>query len=322
MEEEDIILDPLDVKILMELQYRFPFSEKPFDEVAQRLGVEPAEIMNRVRGYRDKGILKRIGFHVNYRSFHLSAALVGYRVSPQGVETLEQLVSADPSVTHAYLRDHPQYNAWIVIRKPGMSEVERHALILAERIEAEDHLVLQGIKTYKLSVKYDLHKGISWSSEKGALRQVSQADLAILSGETLASLKYLPLVRKPFHVLAQRLGMNAEGLMELVRGMLARGALAGPSASLDGEKLGFRHNAMIAAACTECCSQAAEIPETTHVVLRRSVKDKWRHPCFMMIHSSSRRKAEETVERVSETLGNPSLQVLYSLRNLKPGVIR
>ncbi len=315
-------LSRMDVMLLMEVQYRFPVSREPFREIAGRLGLSVGEVLARLRQYKGAGLLKRIGFYVNYRSQGMVAALVGYRVPEESIGMLRGLVEEDPGVSHAYLRTHPRYNAWIVAKKPSMRELADYASKLAGKIGAEDYVVLPSVRTYKLSVKYDLLRGVSWSMPQTPIPSTPSIGSLEVDPGVIRMLGSLPLAERPFRILASKTEMGEDELVRLAEELLARGILGDPGASLNGEKLGFRYNAMVAAACIDCCRLAAGIPETTHVVLRRAVKGAWMNPCFMVIHARSRGISEETISRIRNALGNPPVEVLYSVENLKPGAVR
>jgi len=68
-------LSDLEVRALMELQYSFAFwLPDPYAEASARLGVGEDELLKALSGLRERGVLKRVGFYVNYRSQGAEAA--------------------------------------------------------------------------------------------------------------------------------------------------------------------------------------------------------------------------------------------------------
>lgn len=61
-------MDKTLVDILMEVQYRFPLAERPFQIIAERLGLTEEEVLKRLREVVMLGVLKRIGAILNYKS--------------------------------------------------------------------------------------------------------------------------------------------------------------------------------------------------------------------------------------------------------------
>ena len=54
-------MDAIDRKLLNLIQEDFPITAAPFAEVAVRLGIGEAEVLDRIRRLKAKGIIRRIG---------------------------------------------------------------------------------------------------------------------------------------------------------------------------------------------------------------------------------------------------------------------
>lgn len=318
-----ISLDRGDVDILMEAQYRFPVTPEPFRDMAETLGMGEEQLLDRLRRLKELRVVKRIGYYLNYRSQRRVAALVALRVPGPSLGAVRQLTRASRDVTHSYLRDHPWYNVWIVVKKCSRGELEEYVEELAQMVGAEDYAILYGKRTYKLSVKYDLRRGVSWSLQGKLPEKVpSIEDLGVPRTLVMDLRRGLPLKPGPYREIASRHGLGVEELLGLVEEMLDKGVLGDPGAALDGEKLGFKSNAMVVLPCEDCCEWVANnVAEATHVVLRETVPGKWEYPCYFMVHARRRGTAVEVAHRVSGSLGVDASPI-FSLENLKPGVVR
>ena len=312
-----------DVEVLMKAQYEFPVSPEPFRDMAESLGMVEGRLLSRLRRLKELGVVKRIGYYLNYRSQRRVAALVALRLPGPSIDKLRNLTAGDRDVTHSYLRGHPRYNVWIVVKKNNRAELEEYVYRLARAVGAEDHVILYGKRTYKLSVKYDLRRGISWSIQGRLPEKVpSLEELGVSEGLVRDLCKGLPLKPSPYSDIASKYGLALDELLELVEELLRKGVLADPGAALDGDKLGFRSNAMAVLPCDECCGWVADnVAEATHVVLRKTVPGKWEYPCYFMVHARRRGAVYEVARRVFENLGVEG-ELLFSLENLKPGVVR
>ncbi len=320
-------LSRLEADLLMELQYGFPRGPRPFHEVAEVLGEEPGALVEAARGLASRGILKRIGFYLNYRSQGLRAALVAYAAGDR-IGELASYYRGDPLATHVYRRDHPVYDLWVVTKRGSLEEVVGHARRLAEE-HGVDYVVLYSRRTYKLSVKYDLYRGVSrsgpyaWVAEKPPRPE----DLGVpLPAARL--LRALPIDEHPYRGLAARLGVSEREAARIAWRLLDAGVLGDPGAALDGHRAGFEENAMVVMEPgpqgEDClCRCAAMLPFTTHVVLRGSIPEgKWTHTCYFMVHAVDRARVELLVEEAASQCGPRSLHVIRSLEDLKPGVVR
>ena len=315
-------LDATSLKLLMELQYRFPIEAEPFNLIALRLGLSVKDVLKQVRIFRRQGVLKKIGFYVNYRFQGLSASLIGLNVSTKKLELLRKIVGREHSITHAYVRDHPRYNVWIVLKSRSL---ENKLNEFSEKLGIDDIVSLPSLRTYKISVKYDLVRGVSWSNLFSTSEQLSiekTREPAYLP-RLLKEIRELPLNERPFQTIAKRIGISLGELLGTISSLVGKGVLSNYGASLNGTLLGFKHNAMVMVDCDLCCLKVARsLSEATHVVLRKSIPGKWPYSCYFMVHARRKRLVEEVVEKAERLLGKPRIQVLYSIEDLKPGVRR
>ena len=313
--------------ILMELQYRFPRSPTPYCDAAERLGLEPGELLGELRRLHREGVLKRVGFYVNYRSRGLRAALIAYE-APGREEELARIYAGDEQATHVYVRDHPVYNVWVVTKRPTLEELVEHARRVAGEVGGR-FVVLYSRRTYKLSVKFDLWEGVSRSGPYSLVHESppSPGELGVDPG-ALRLLRSLPLEERPYRPLASRLGVGEGEAAALAWKLLDAGVLGDPGAALDGHRAGFRENAMVVmepgpggeGALCEC---AARSPHTTHVVLRGSIPEgAWRHTCYFMVHAVDGARLSRLVEEVTGGCGPRDYMVIRSLADLKPGAVR
>jgi len=125
-------MDDVDRLIINETQGGFPVSERPFAELAERLDLSEAELINRMRALREEGVLSRFGplFHAERMGGGLTLAAMA--VPEDRYEDVNELVNAHDEVAHNYARDHA-LNMWFVL---ATETPERIADVIAE-IEAE-----------------------------------------------------------------------------------------------------------------------------------------------------------------------------------------
>lgn len=317
-------LDGFERKVLMELQYHFPLTPTPYCDAASRLGVDVGSLLEVLRRLHREGVLKRIGYYYNYRSQGKTAALVAFAAGDR-YQVLAGKANRDPEVTHNYLRDHPYYNVWIVVKRRSREEIIDFAAKLASETGARDWVILYGKKTFKLSVKYDLYQGVSRAGPYSLVAEnpPRPEDLGIDPGLP-AKLRRLPLEEHPYRAIASGHGYSEEEVIGLVKEMLRHGILGDPGAALDGHRLGFRVNAMIVTrGGPETCTCASGLEYSTHVVLREPYPPgKWNYNCYFMVHATRRETVERVVEEFKNKCGTREALPIYSLADLKPGVTR
>ncbi|MDM7275463.1 MAG: Lrp/AsnC family transcriptional regulator, partial [Thermoprotei archaeon] len=116
------VLGDWEIEVLMRLQYEFPLSPTPFVDVAEGAGLSFEDLSSILRDLARRKILKRVGFYYNYRAQGHVAALVAFSCRGR-YEALAEALRRDSLVTHSFLRDHPVYDVWAVIKRGSKEEL-------------------------------------------------------------------------------------------------------------------------------------------------------------------------------------------------------
>ena len=124
-------MDATDRLIINALQGGFPIAERPFALAAEKLGLEEADLLARVRRLREDGIISRFGPMWHAEKMGGSLTLSAMSVPPERFEQVAELVNSYPEVAHNYAREHV-LNMWFVV---ATEQPERIKEVLAE-IEA------------------------------------------------------------------------------------------------------------------------------------------------------------------------------------------
>jgi siroheme decarboxylase len=148
-------MDECDHRILEALQQDFPLSERPFDIVAARLGLDADALWERVRRMCEDGTIRRVGASLDSRRLGFSGTLAALQVGPDQVERAAEVVGRYTEVTHSYLRDHP-FNIWFTIIAPDDGRIQT---ILREiqcdlGLEVDAVLDLPMTRQFKLDARF------------------------------------------------------------------------------------------------------------------------------------------------------------------------
>ncbi len=302
------------VDALMMLQYEFPLTPTPYSDVAERLGVDVGVLLEWLQRLQREGVVKRVGFHVDPRVFGYTTALASFQAR-EPRKTLEVLRSK-LHVTHAYLRCHPHYNLWVVVRAHSLDE-------LVEAVKTASlgggWAVYPPRRLWRLSVKYDLYAGTSRAAYKtlpgpARLDQLGELDTRLLRG-----LQRLPIAVRPYQKLARELGLSEGEVVGEARRLLEQGVLHDPGLVLDGWRLGYRYNAMVIlwGDASKACEWVVDnVPEATHVVERYTIPG-GREACFAMVHARGREKLGEVLDRFNAAPAE-AVEVAESVGELQP----
>jgi DNA-binding Lrp family transcriptional regulator len=131
----------------------------------------------------------------------------------------------------------------------------------------------------------------------------------------------LPVVRRPFAVVAKRLGIGEAELVKKVREFIADGTIRRFGATLRHQRSGFDANAMVVwdvepEAAEEVGSILASFREVTHCYQRPSLPG-WPYRLFTMIHASSRQECRQIAQEMAEAAGIKKYDLLYTEEELK-----
>jgi len=131
----------------------------------------------------------------------------------------------------------------------------------------------------------------------------------------------LPLTSRPFAVIASRVGISEEELLERIRLQKERGVLRRFGANLDPQLAGFRANAMVAwrvpaDKVDEIGPLMATFREVSHCYQRR-VHGKWKYNLFTVIHGKNKKDCQGIVRRIAENTGIRDYVLLLTLKEYK-----
>ncbi len=107
-------MDKFDRKILDALQKEFPLSEKPYEVIAQKMGVSEAEVWQRVQAMVSSGVIRRLGASLDSRKLGYASTLAAVSVVDETIDQAADVINAYPEVTHCYQRKDA-FNIWFTV---------------------------------------------------------------------------------------------------------------------------------------------------------------------------------------------------------------
>ncbi|MEW6348434.1 MAG: AsnC family transcriptional regulator [Thermodesulfobacteriota bacterium] len=98
-------LDKTDRKILLALQGDLDYTPEPYGRIAQQVDIPVEEVLERIRRMLDEGVIRRLGAMIR----HIEAGIgfngmVIWKVHPDRVEEVGNMLAGFPEVTHCYER--------------------------------------------------------------------------------------------------------------------------------------------------------------------------------------------------------------------------
>jgi DNA-binding Lrp family transcriptional regulator len=139
----------------------------------------------------------------------------------------------------------------------------------------------------------------------------------------------LPLVPRPYHLLAEQLGIGAEEVMQRIQRMLERRIIRRIAAVPNHYALGFKANGMSVwdvpdARVSACGRKVGALDFVSHCYHRPRHPPIWNYNLFAMVHGRTRAEVEDQVAAIAALLGvdNHGHEILYSTRILKKTGLR
>lgn len=146
-------LTALDRSLLDDFQRDFPLTERPYADVAARLGIDESAVIDRLRLHLDDRRISRIGAVVAPHSAGWST-LAAMTVPEDRLDEVAELVGTYSEVNHNYEREH-RLNLWFVVTGRDRAHV---AEVLGD-IEAQtgiDVLDLPLLEAFRLDLGFPL----------------------------------------------------------------------------------------------------------------------------------------------------------------------
>lgn len=146
-------MDTLDRRLLNEFQQDFPLVARPYAAVAERLGVDEAEVIDRLARLSRGGMVSRVG--AVFRPHAVGGSTLAALAAPHDeLERIAALVSAYPEVNHNYQREH-RLNLWFVVTAPSTEAVQAVLADIAARTGL-DVLDLPLVEHFHIDLGFDL----------------------------------------------------------------------------------------------------------------------------------------------------------------------
>ncbi len=149
-------LDATDRRLIEATQAGLPICARPFDEIAETVGIAPDEVLRRLRRLMDLGVIRRIGAVPNHYALGYRAnGMTVWNVNDADIRQAGVEVGALGFVSHCYHRPRHlplwPYNLFAMVhgrsREEVEAQVERIAELLGER--QHGHTVLYSTRILK-----------------------------------------------------------------------------------------------------------------------------------------------------------------------------
>ena len=141
------------------IQADIPVAEQPYKAIAEQLGTTEAEVIAKIKEFREKGYIRRFGATLRHREAGISANGMGIWIVPKDdAERVGNIMSSFKEGTHCYNMptfSYLHYNLYTMIHGKTREDCEAIAKKISEATGIKEYSLLYSTKEFKkTSMKY------------------------------------------------------------------------------------------------------------------------------------------------------------------------
>ncbi len=148
-------MDDIDKAILNRIQSDFPITSRPYLTIADELNLTEKEVLDRVSGLKEMGIIRRIGANFVPAKLGYVSTLCAAKVPEDKIERFAEVVNRFPGVTHNYRREN-SFNVWFTFIAPSMEEIEQNLKEIEHETGIKEILNLPATRVFKIKAQFDV----------------------------------------------------------------------------------------------------------------------------------------------------------------------
>lgn len=142
-----------DKNYIRELQKDLEVIERPFQKLAENLGITEEQLFEKAKYYEEIGVMRRFAAILRHRDAGFIAnGMIVWKVPEDRITAVGEKLGAFPQVSHCYQRpsypDWP-YNVFSMIHCKSTDEAEKVAKIIQNQINVDEYRILFSEKEFK-----------------------------------------------------------------------------------------------------------------------------------------------------------------------------
>jgi DNA-binding Lrp family transcriptional regulator len=302
------------------LQEGLPVCERPFEKIADDLGVSTRQVLEEIRQLKKDGIIRRFRAIINHHTLGKTGTLVTAHVPKEKLDEVTESVNALLGVSHNYLREH-FYNLWFTLQTQSTSEIEHILRDLHERFVIDFHS-MPIVRTFKLNVRFDVTSNKQNIDNKFVSKPKDEAVVLNEDEKNILSKlqKELEITEQPFSFLSGE-KLSLENVLEIIHRLIGKGVVRRVAAVVDYKEVGFAANLLFACEVPqerviEVGEKLARSPLVSHCYERKTFQA-WPYNLFAMMHARSMNEINNEVNEFVKEEKIKSFQLLPTLTELK-----
>lgn len=143
-------LSSLEKKVLNVLIEGIPLVERPYEEIAKRLGVSQEEVLSAIKGLLEKKVIRRLGATIRHNlAGYEGNAMVAWMVPEERLDEVGKWFSEKSFVSHCYVREtYPEwpYNFYTMCHARTREELKKLIEESAKELNLSNYEILFTVK--------------------------------------------------------------------------------------------------------------------------------------------------------------------------------
>ena len=140
------MLSDFEKSILAEIQGDMPIAERPYLEIARKLGIGEEQLLQALQDLCSRGVIRRFGTTLRHqKSGYKANAMTAWRVSESRIDAVGMQMADFRQISHCYRRkttpDWP-YNLYTMIHGMDEASCRRTAQDISEKMAIESYIIL------------------------------------------------------------------------------------------------------------------------------------------------------------------------------------
>lgn len=325
-------LNPLETRIINQLQGGFALTSQPFAHAAATLGCSELALLQGLDGLLQRQVLTRFGPLFQIERMGGCFVLAALAVPPARFDEVAAAVNSLPAVAHNYQRSH-KLNMWFVLAAASQAGISA----ACSAIELLTGLTVHAFpkqREYFVGMRFTVggqaavgqaSAGRGSLDEQPMVPELDEDDWRLIR----ASQAGLPLVEQPYRQLADSLQLPEQEVLSRLGRMLEQGVIRRIGAVPNHYAIGYRANGMAVFDVADdqvdaLGQQLGALDCVSHCYRRPRHLPHWPYNLFAMVHGGSRRAVREQQAELLQLLG-PACRhhaLLFSTRILKKSGLR
>ncbi|WP_457746117.1 siroheme decarboxylase subunit alpha [Sulfurimonas sp.] len=309
-------------EILSRIQKKFPLVAKPFQVIADELGITQDEVLSILNEEKKANIIRQTSAIFDTKRLGYKSSLVAFKIPAEKISAAVKIINSHPGVSHNYERNH-DFNIWftMAVAPDSILGLDRTIEILAKLTEADDYIMLPTLKLFKINVKLNT-TGKDEKKEKVKKVVHTEIELSPLHHEIIKRAQYdIEFVEEPFAKIIDDLDIDYEKFFSILQELQDAGIMRRFASILNHRKAGFNANAMVVWDVDEANGEAigenaAAFSAVSHCYLRPKYPN-WPYNLFTMVHGKTTEETNAIIEEMASEIESKSHMPLYSSREFK-----